>query len=304
MVILYAHRGEAEMNEQEAWRAWREILTQGRDVTPSESVFLQLCEYSGLSLDEVKEIAANSSSITAQKWAEADRSTPEGVRQFYESVSNWVFGTLSYHARQAEGDYPPLPATVAEELRDVPAGAFLDFGAGVGTASLLFDRIGWSVTAADVSAPLMDFAAWRFKHYGADIPIIDLNTQALPEGRFDVIAGFNTMAHVVDVAPTVKRLRNALKPGGLLVFDIDFRTKDQQMCWHVMDSHYPYLRIMRRLGFRLEKVRNFMFYYRRVEQSALQGAFWAVADGIRYSPVVLFVRNLKNKLRGRLSRRG
>lgn len=290
------------MIEKEAKEAWRDILTGGANVMPTEAVYDELSLYSGLSIDAVKSIAANSNSITAQKWAESNGPTPEKLKQFYDSVSNWVFGTLTYHAKQAEGEYSPLPVIVADELHTTQPGQFLDFGSGVGTASLLFDRIGWSVTAADISKPLMEFSKWRFKRHAADIPIVDLNTESLPEDYFDVIAGFNTMAHIVDVESTIKMLRSALKSGGLLIFDIDTRSKEQQMWWHVMETHYPYLRIMRCTGFELEKVRAGIYFYKRVERSPAAALYWRLRDGIRYSSLMAHIRSIIKKLRHYIAR--
>jgi SAM-dependent methyltransferase len=111
-------------------------------------------------------------------------------------------------------------------------GTFLNFGAGVATAGLLFDRLGWQVTCADVSVPLLQFAKWRVKDRGVAIRVIDLHDERLPEDAFDVICAVNTMAHVRDTLQTLKELRRALRPGGLLIFDVDTRPKDAEMPWH------------------------------------------------------------------------
>ncbi len=290
------------MLEQDARRAWLDILTRGRNADPVQAVLEELTGFSGLPIEEVEKIAANSNSITAQKWAEADRSTPEGMRQFYASVSNWVFGTLNYHAQQALLPHAPLPVIVAEELHEAEPGEFLDFGAGVGTASLLFDKIGWRVTAADVSPPLMEFAAWRFRQRGVSIPVIDLNATELESDKYDVIAGFNTMAHIVDVRPTIETLWRALKPGGLLIFDIDSREKSQQMYWHVMESHYPFLRVMRSAGFKQVRQRDGIYFYRRVERSTFGQLMWRVADGLRFGTPMQILASFKNRISARLRR--
>jgi hypothetical protein len=126
---------------------WNDILTDGRDMPPTEAVIHQLADYSGSSIDEVREIVSNTNEISKRKWSEADRSTPDGLRAFYSSVTNWVFGNISYHARQAEGregPYPAFPIQVADALKNLKPGDHLDFGSGVGTASLLFQRFGWT----------------------------------------------------------------------------------------------------------------------------------------------------------------
>jgi 2-polyprenyl-3-methyl-5-hydroxy-6-metoxy-1,4-benzoquinol methylase len=68
-------------------------------------------------------------------------------------------------------------------------------------------RLGWQVTYADVSAPLLQFAKWRVKDRSVAVRVIDLHNERLPEDAFDVICAFNTMAHVKDTLQTLKELR-------------------------------------------------------------------------------------------------
>lgn len=284
------------MNEREAMKAWTAVLTRSTGLAPTDAVAEELSRYSGLPPDEVRKIAKTSSKVTGQKWAEADRSTPEGLNAFYQSVTNWVYGTLSYHARQAEGENIPLPVITAAALDGVAPGEFLDFGAGVGTASLMFSGMGWHATAADVARPLLEFARWRFKEHHCDIPVIDLNEESLPENRFDVVAAFNTMAHVPNIAPTVENLWRCLKPGGLLIFDIDTRKPSQKEGWHLLASHYPYLRVMRRSGFTLQRTAGPMYIYRRNDRaSQASRVYWRLRDGLRYSAAAERLANLRSR---------
>jgi SAM-dependent methyltransferase len=283
---------------------WTEILTRGSSLPPTEAAIRDLIEYSGLPEDEVRYLAANSQSITAKKWAEADRSTPEGLRAFYSGVTSWVFGTLSYHARQAEQKQTPLPVQAAIALADRKPGAHLDFGCGVATANLLFARLGWQATAADVAPPLLDFARWRFAKFGVDAKVIDLNTEALPPDSYDLITAFNTMVHVDKPSVALRNLHAALKPGGLLVFDIDSRKKSGTDQWFLYDSHAPILSGMRRLGFARRKPAGVLYIYEKVEASPLQREFFGVVDSVRYSrPVNWFINKLRG-LKGRIHRLG
>lgn len=273
------------MTLDEAKKAWSEILTHGRSMTPSEAVIADLVEYSGLPIEEVRALAASSQAISEQKWDSADRSTPEGLRDFYRSVSNWVFGTLNYHARQAESQGYPLPVQVAAALAGTPPGDHLDFGAGVATASLLFARLGWRPTISDVSPPLLEFARWRCAQHGVRARFIDLNDEGLGEAQYDLITAFNTFAHIPDIGSTLSSLRRALRPGGLLIFDIDTRERTRGNEWFFHRSHLPVIRPLRSMGFiRRPKIGDQLHVYERAELSRARRARYGLVDGFRYSP--------------------
>jgi SAM-dependent methyltransferase len=258
-------------------------------------VIQELLDYSKLPEDEVRYMAANSQEITAKKWAEADRSTPEGLRAFYSSVTNWVFGTLSYHARQTTQPHPILPVDAAVAVANRKPGEHLDFGAGVATASLLFARLGWRSTASDVAPPLLDFARWRFAKNGLDFRVIDLNSEKIPADTYDLITAFNTMAHVDNAAASLRDLHAALRPGGLLIFDIDSRKKSGTDQWFLYDSHNPILRIMRRTGFKPVGIDGILYIYERVERSPLRRQLVGAYDALRYNNTTTWIIN---KLRG------
>jgi 2-polyprenyl-3-methyl-5-hydroxy-6-metoxy-1,4-benzoquinol methylase len=282
---------------------WNDILTGGRDMRPTEAVIHQLADYSGCSTDEVREIVSNTNEISKRKWSEADRSTPDGLRAFYSSVTNWVFGNISYHARQAEGiegPYPAFPIQVADALKNLKPGDHLDFGSGVGTASLLFQRFGWKVTLADISVPLLDFARWRLSRLNIPADFIDLNENRLEERRYDLITAFNTMAHVPDVSQTVSELRAALRPGGLLVFDIDARKPAPGNEWFLYQHPRQVLRGIRALGFTRMTPIGAMHVYRRAERGPLGTRCIAAVDFLRFNAFTSTVGSLTRSARRRL----
>jgi 2-polyprenyl-3-methyl-5-hydroxy-6-metoxy-1,4-benzoquinol methylase len=288
-----------------AAKIWNDILTDGRDVPPTQAVIHQLADYSGLSLDEVRNIVSDTNEISKRKWSEADRSTPDGLRAFYSSVTNWVFGNISYHARQAEGregPYPAFPIQVADALKNLKPGHHLDFGSGVGTASLLFQRFGWKITLADISTPLLDFARWRLSRSNISADFIDLNKDKLEEGRYDLITAFNTMAHVPDVRQTVSELRGALRPGGLLVFDIDARKPAPGNEWFLYQHPYQVLRGIRALGYARMTPIGAMHVYRRAERGRLGARSVAAADLLRFNALTSTLGSLTRPARSKLKR--
>ncbi len=289
------------MNSDETLKLWSSLLIDGRDILPTKAVLHELSEYSGKSIDEVRQLASTAPSITSKKWVDSDRSTPEGLSDFYNSVSNWVFGTLSYHARQAESENVPLPVQVAAAVSNGPPGDMLDFGCGVATACLLFAQMGWRVAAADISVPLLEFAKWRFRKRDIDAQCIDLNTEQLGSERFDLITAFNTMAHVSKVDETLQTLRTALRTGGKLIFDIDARKRGHGNDWHLYEDHYFINRRVRRSGFiRLPSI-GFMYVYERREISPLKKLQFDLFDGVRYGTFTRWLINKARTLQRRLN---
>lgn len=279
------------MQEIEARALWSDVLTNGSTMTPTEAVLDELHRYSGISLAEVDELVKTAPSKTGSKWNAADRSTAQGLQEFYDRVDHWVYGTLGYHARQAEGKNVPLPVQVAAMLDARRPGSFLDFGAGVATAALLFDRLGWRVTCADVSAPLLRFARWRVEDRGVAVRVIDLRNERLPEDAFDVICAFNTMAHVRDTLETLRELRRALRPDGLLIFDVDARPRDAGMPWHASTASLC-LRVVRRLGFAAEPRLGELYVFKKIESGLLARGVVAGLDFLKYSDVAIWIRSV------------
>ena len=285
------------MNNDEALSIWTSILVDGREIPPTEAVLVELSEYSGKTSEEVRQLASTAPSITKKKWEESDHSTPEGLTNFYNGLSNWVYGTLSYHARQAERENLPLPVQAAVAISNEPPGDMLDFGCGVATACLLFAKMGWRVAAADISTPLLDFAQWRFKQRGLNAKCIDLKMEQLGSEQYDLITAFNTMAHVPDVEETLHMLRTALRTRGKLIFDVDARKKSQGNEWHLYETNSSVIRQVRRLGFAQMLSVGSLYVYERRELSPPQKFWFNLVDEVRYSTITNWLIEKARRLR-------
>ncbi len=97
-----------------------------------------------------------------------------------------------------------------------PPGLALDVACGAGRNSLYLARLGYTVIAADISSQGLSRLARRARAASLKIHPIqaDLERFALPAERFDVIV--NTRFLLRSLFP---KLRHALKPGGLLLFE-------------------------------------------------------------------------------------
>ena len=93
-----------------------------------------------------------------------------------------------------------------------PPGTLLELGAGAGFALAAARQQGWQARGMELSAAA---AARARQHLDADITVggfDDLHDQ----DRWDVVAAFQTIEHLADVRDALRRVRDALHPGGLV----------------------------------------------------------------------------------------
>jgi SAM-dependent methyltransferase len=216
-----------------------------------ESVLEELSAFHGYSPDECLKRCLHWEEWSVEEWDAADRSTPEGVRDFYNSVQSWSFDLMWYAYLQSVGNGYPAAVVSARFADQHTSGRdFLDFGSGTGTTAQLFARLGYTTTMADVSAPLLEYAAWRLARHGDQATIIDLNTERLPDDSYDFITALDTLVHVTDFDATARDLRRAIRSGGYLLANFDVRNPDDQGAqWHLYEDEHGIDHRLRAAGF-------------------------------------------------------
>jgi cyclopropane fatty-acyl-phospholipid synthase-like methyltransferase len=94
-------------------------------------------------------------------------------------------------------------------------------GAGYGT-SLLFEAGANEVTGVDLSSEAVQFAV---RNYGRDrIKFITENAEQFRNGRYDVIASFETLEHLENRRQFLKNLRSMMKDHGILIISTPNKT--------------------------------------------------------------------------------
>jgi SAM-dependent methyltransferase len=267
---------------------------------PTDAVVAELGEYFRLPPDVVRDRCLHSMEYSFVDWEAGDRSTSDGLVDYWNHVSP-VFGITMSHVRQYHGEHPASSVEIAYGLRHLPPGDMLDFGAGPGTNSAFFHALGWRVTLAEVSTTMMDFARWRLARRGiTDAACIDTGRERLPPAAFDLITAIEVMHVIPDTPGTLAELRRALKPGGYLVFNIYAPPRGYGTHSYLYEAHWPILRYVRRAGFRRRPKIGHFYVYQKVERGAL-GA-WAIAalDMLRYNAAVGQVAKLTRGTRARL----
>ena len=184
----------------------------------------------------------------AKEWREkvnpADR---KSVESFYNETQWEIYELMWWHA--LSDDLSPLSYVTALQfaLRQ-GCHSCLDFGAGVGSGSLLFARHGLEVALADISAPLLEFSQWRFQSRGLPGEFFDLKTRGLPTESFDIVTAMDVFEHLADPVEAVEKLWNVLKRGGFL-FGRFHAEPDEDRPVHIVQDFEPSFRRLRELGF-------------------------------------------------------
>jgi 2-polyprenyl-3-methyl-5-hydroxy-6-metoxy-1,4-benzoquinol methylase len=284
-------------NGQPLRELFAKCLAGSAQVDPHNGVLSELAEYFHVSPDEARKACRGTNEVSVQKWSERDRSSSEGLLEFYRTQSNWIFGSMWYHANQATTAAQPQIVDVFDALGHLAPGRHLDYGCGVGSASLLAHCLGWNVALADVSTTFLDFARWRLSRHGVAAAFYDPTRDELSTDTFDLVTAFNTMVHIRDVPETLVKVHRAMKLGGHFVFNVDARKRTPATEWFLYDHHYPIVRHVRHLGFRREENIGTFYVYRKVRRSRPEAVGIGAVDSLRYNQYVSGVGDAVRSMR-------
>jgi SAM-dependent methyltransferase len=138
--------------------------------------------------------------------------------QFYEQNAEDFF------RRSVDADMARGHAEFTALLK--PGARVLDAGCGSGRDALAFSRAGFQVTAMEASAGL---AALARAHTGLPIQVMTFDEVDWRDA-FDGVWACASLLHVprAQLAPTVRRLRDALTPGGVFWMSFKYGTEERQ----------------------------------------------------------------------------
>jgi tellurite methyltransferase len=106
-------------------------------------------------------------------------------------------------------------------LADRPAGRALDLGAGEGADSIRLARLGYDVTAVDIST----VGASKIEKFAADadvkvtVEVADVSSY-VPVGLFDVVVANGLLHYIANKELAIERMQRATTPGGINVVSL------------------------------------------------------------------------------------
>jgi SAM-dependent methyltransferase len=211
-----------------------------------EELALELSEYFGTSVDDIRERLAGATASFTEEW---NQRVPDGrderaVTRFYNESKTELFDLAHWHSRDPIHYRALMCADIAQErgCRD-----YLDYGSGIGSDALVFASVGCRVTLADVSGPLMAFAKWRCERRGFDVRTIDLKGNRPPRGQFDAVVCFDVLEHIHRPLRTLWSIHQSMQPGAVLFMHAPFGP-DPDRPMHVVHEDVVTPR-MRQVGF-------------------------------------------------------
>lgn len=245
---------------------WLEAVRLPDRSDARESVLAELSEYTGEPIDVVERRCRAAVDEQRDLWYERERDSEASLTEFYNGCDAYVYELLWWHALE-QGDAPAWNARLLDIAERFGCRRSLDFGAGVGTNSILLARAGLDVTLADISDVLQKCARWRLERRGIEGTFLDLKEEPLPEGAYDLVSAVDVLEHVADPLDTLRTLHRALAPGGILVFDLIASEPDPERPFHLLRTKFPVRATIRATGF--EHIESFQKYlvYRKVDRS-------------------------------------
>ncbi len=263
---------------------WRQALLLPGETDLIASAMSELSDYFGISRGEAESRARDAVRRTRDVWNAAPRGTLQEIEEFYNTSDDYIFELVHWHATLSEAE--TLANVAALEVAErMGVRRSLDFGGGVGANLLLFATAGIEVTDADISDPLLAFSRWRLGRRGVPASFIDLKTDVLPGGRFDMLTVMDVLEHVPDPVATLGSALQALAPEGLAVVALGFGC-DPDHPMHVVHSPRRFLSGVRALGLERDdppELREFSFIrtYRRVDRRPAVNRLVLAQDTIR-----------------------
>lgn len=159
-----------------------------------------------------------------RRWADSAESVAANSRW-------WDADVADYHAEHGEflgvADFVWCPERLREEdarlLGDVSGKAVLEVGSGSAPCARWLATQGALVTALDLSAGMLRYAAAAGEATGIEVPLVRANAERLPfaSETFDIAcSAFGAVPFVADLPGTFREIARVLRPGGDWVFAV------------------------------------------------------------------------------------
>jgi ubiquinone/menaquinone biosynthesis C-methylase UbiE len=247
--------GQEEFDEAYAWliadywETWEQALVLDGHSSLKRSLLAELDMYFGLGdLAETERRCREAATDQQVQWrARVDEGSRASIEAFYDENVTCLYDLMWWHNLKDDDD--PLAYVLALLVaKRRGCRKCLDFGAGVGSGSILFARHGMEVTSADVSSVEIAFSTWRFELRNLPVRVIDTKIETLPPDKFEMVTAMDMIEHLVDPAETIEKLWESLAPGGILLGRFNLKPDDKRP-QHIVRDFGPTLERMKGLGF-------------------------------------------------------
>ncbi len=278
------------------------VLTLPGHNTLQESLCSEAAEFTGQMPVEVSQRVQSSTQVLAELWRKEDRSSEESQTGFYLDNDEYLYDLVRYNSTEV---FAGLGAAVTNfVLSKGKVRKVIDFGAGIGSLGIVLASLGFEVTLADVSRPLLEFARWRFWKRGLQADFVDLTKRQPETCCAHLVSALDTFEHIANLRCTLSDIYEWLMPGGWLVFNSFSENDllaDLDHPMHISSgrSIFP---VMRSIGYGLRMVFEGLNCYRKPIRRWLPKSIPGISSRIYWSTrwkvkdLLIAARNLGRRL--------
>lgn len=185
------------------------------DISPKNSALYELSKYLNKPEEEIEKLMLVEKPVE-QSWniINPDPTSEESVNNFYMETDSYIYELMA-----ANNIVQTLYSffVLIQKMKELEITTVLDYGAGVGTLSIIFKRLGYDVTYADLPGKTFDFARWRIDQRELNIGMVDLNKTLRISEKFDCVLSTEVVEHVVDPIKLIRKISEALRKDGIFV---------------------------------------------------------------------------------------
>ncbi len=178
-----------------------------------EKLLDELEEYTGISKWNSWPKISNGVALAAADWKKMGH-------DMYRDSKNYIYDLMVWHMSNRRGfDY-----RLVETVKEMNVKTILDFGSGIGQNAIMLAEAGFDVSMMDIPGYTADFAQFRAKKRGLNIPFYPAYVGEYLEQKFDVILCFDVFEHLKDeeFEDVINRLMRMKAPGGQVLISASF----------------------------------------------------------------------------------
>jgi 2-polyprenyl-3-methyl-5-hydroxy-6-metoxy-1,4-benzoquinol methylase len=208
-------REEQSPEDIERYKIWYSALKLP-ERTLEQTLAEEVALYFGQSIDQVIDRWRAATERLKKEWIEQNPQTEAEIVAYYNTNATYIYELSYWHSLYMN----PAAIENARSLQkalSLSGRSYLDFGGGIGSNIILFNRHGFDCTLADISSSLLKFAQWRFERRQIRAKIIDMKLETLPDNEYDFVTVVETLEHVEDPVQLMRTITAATKPGGVIV---------------------------------------------------------------------------------------
>lgn len=211
----------------------------GLDAACAQRAFGDLAEYRGQPRERIREeywrYRAGDDVAAQERVARA--TTEADVLAYYQATPHYLY-ELSYW--EGSHDKAGWHRVVAMACKQHRLRRVLDYGGRAGGTALYLRRQGIKSSYADVPGKTFDYAAWRFRRHGYDVPMYSVLEPSWRAEPFDAVIAWDVLEHLFDLDGAIRRIASVLRPGGWFLNKSTFANAGEQHLHIHLAQHARY----------------------------------------------------------------